>query len=334
MPTPPGPTWLLCPPTARNASPKRSKHRRLSSTSKPRSARAEKDVTRAALLDRAPTIPADRLEIRVNDMGTSWLADDADAVRRLGAQTVSLPNAASTTDVVQALSEFGSEESIEAPGKPAAGIANAEQIANTGCRGGLMWGNANLTVALGGLANRSEDRRRTTALQHARHTVPCAAAATLPAIDSPAILLDDGDVIADEAPEAARAGFHAKACLTPRQALPVGEGFRPAPPALTGAWSASMRSQRDSDSRATTQPWSGRPDDRRPARSPGQENREPCRDPSWLAPPIGPRRRHNRKAKDDHQRARHHHDRDRRRTPARPCFDANLPHVCWSCWHR
>ena len=93
--------------------------------------------------------------------------------------------------------------------------------------------NDGLTVALGGLANRSRDRRRTPAIR--RHTVRYAAAADLPVIDSPTVLLDDGDVIADEAPKASRAGRHAKACLAPRQALPVGEGFRPAPPALMGA---------------------------------------------------------------------------------------------------
>jgi citrate lyase beta subunit len=103
------------------------------------------------------------------------------------------------------------------------GIANAEQTATSNCRATLMGANDALTIALGGLANRSRDRRRDPDMR--RHTVRHAAAADLPVIDSPTVLLDDGDVIADEAPKASRAGRHAKACLAPRQALPVGEGL-------------------------------------------------------------------------------------------------------------
>jgi hypothetical protein len=81
-----------------------------------------------------------------------------------------------------------------------------------------------------------------------RHTVRYVAAADLPVIDSPTVLLDDGDVIADEEPRASRAGRHAKAGLAPRQALLVGEclGQRHLPSRGHGQSSARLRQRQPS----------------------------------------------------------------------------------------
>lgn len=185
---------------------------------------AEKDATRAALIDLLPSLPAARTIVRINGLRTrEGLADllALDGAAALPAWLM-IPKLAAPAEAAIAASLLGDRiagllgivETVE-------GLADSRAIASAPGVAGLMLGIADLSAELGCATDWEPLLAARTVLVAA-----CAAAGITP-IDGPSLDLSGGAACAEEARRARALGFVAKAAIHPAQLAAIHANFRP-----------------------------------------------------------------------------------------------------------
>jgi citrate lyase subunit beta/citryl-CoA lyase len=182
-----------------------------------------------------------RLFVRVNALESGLLLDDLAAIVRAHPYGIMLPKSRSGHDValldsyMAALEardgiDVGSLRLLPIVTESAAGLLGMDSYA--GAAGsrlcGMMWGGEDLAADIGATANRGIDGRYTAPYTLARTlTLLGATAAGVPAIDAVFTNFRDGEGLAEEAREAVRDGFSAKAAFHPDQIAPINDAFTP-----------------------------------------------------------------------------------------------------------
>ncbi len=166
--------------------------------------------------------------VRINAAGTRWHAEDLAAVAPLGA-VVMVPKAEASS-LGGVLTALGARQPADdrvplvvALIETAAGVLDARAIAATPGVHRLAVGTFDLAAELG------VDPADREALAGTRHALVLAsAAAGLPGpIDGVTGVVDDADLVYDDATYGRRLGFGGKLCIHPRQLDPVATAFRP-----------------------------------------------------------------------------------------------------------
>ncbi|MEU4595988.1 CoA ester lyase [Nocardia sp. NPDC023988] len=173
--------------------------------------------------------------VRINAVGTAWHADDLAALAPLRCAVV-LPKAdiGNLDGVIDALTEARASAPYRpkiASSRPllialietAAGVLHSAAVAATPGVDRLAVGTFDLAAELG------VDPTDREALAGTRHALVLAsAAAGLPGpIDGVTGVVDDADLVQDDARFGKRLGFTGKLCIHPRQLHPVATAFRP-----------------------------------------------------------------------------------------------------------
>jgi citrate lyase subunit beta / citryl-CoA lyase len=192
-------------------------------------AAADKPAAREALLahrlDPATTI------VRVNGFETEDFELDLAVLRATDYRTVMLPKATSPAQS-GALRGFD----VVALCETAAGILNAEEIADVERVVALMWGAEDLVASLGGTSSRHDDGRYRDVARHARSAVLLAGAASdIAVIDAVFMDIANLDGLAEEAQDAAASGFAATACIHPSQVDVIRQAYAPTPDQVADA---------------------------------------------------------------------------------------------------
>ncbi len=197
-----------------------------------------------------PDVARPGVMVRVNPRGTPWYLGDLAAVVPGRPAAVMLPKCTGPEDL-WALDHH--LEALEAAaGLPAGGIGvlalvteTAGSLARMGYAGAparllaLCFGAEDLSADLG-IAPRSASQAYAAPVAAARAmTVLAAAAAGVPALDTPWPDPRDPDGLATEAAQAAADGFTGKLCIHPAQIGPVNAAFTPAPDRV--AWAEAVR---------------------------------------------------------------------------------------------
>ncbi|WP_331764954.1 CoA ester lyase (plasmid) [Streptomyces sp. NBC_01384] len=174
------------------------------------------------------------LGVRINAPGTVHGLKDLVAIAESGVRPAVLlvPKVESARDVDMVAKIIGADDGqlrvwalIETP----LGIQRLSTILQTPALAGVLFGAADYAAA-------AHCRLNSRALWHPRSVLSAeAAAAGLPAIDSPYFDLRDADGLKREAEEAAELGYLGKAAIHPRQLPVIQEAFRPTTQELAAA---------------------------------------------------------------------------------------------------
>lgn len=161
--------------------------------------------------------------VRVNPLGGEDGRRDIAALEETGHRRIMVAKA-EDPDEIDALPGFEIVALIET----LAGLDAMDDIARSpGCVG-LMWGGDDFTADLGGRASRRPDGTLLPHAQHLRVSVLLAARRHgIMALDGPLLKVDDPELLADEAFDAARMGFAGKTAIHPRQVPTIREVFEP-----------------------------------------------------------------------------------------------------------
>ncbi|MGY2048007.1 HpcH/HpaI aldolase/citrate lyase family protein [Methylobacterium sp. JK268] len=191
----------------------------------------------------------DRLVVRINPRGTEWYLGDLAAVVPARPAAILLPKCAGPADL-RALSE--QIDVLEAVGGLAPGSVGVLLLATETAASllamdyagvsprlrGLCFGAEDLSADLG-VAPRRGDGTLTAPIAAARDRLLIAAAAAgVPAIDTPFPDPRDPDGLRAEAAAGAADGFSGKLCIHPGQLEAVAAAFTPAPERV--AWAAEV----------------------------------------------------------------------------------------------
>jgi citrate lyase subunit beta/citryl-CoA lyase len=202
---------------------------------------AARALVRRMLEDGAP---GKQLWVRVNALDSGAILQDLAAVVPARPHGIVLPKCAGRHSLLQATHYLDAFEA--AAGLPRDSIrilAIATETAQSlfgldGYAGvtprlwGLSWGAEDLAADVGSLANRAAGRY-TEPYRLARSLcLFAAAAAGVPAIDTVCVDLQEPEVLAQEAREAARDGFAGKLAIHPRHLEAIHEAFAPDPAQL------------------------------------------------------------------------------------------------------
>ena len=159
--------------------------------------------------------------VRINALGTTWFADDLEAVLSLPIAAVMLPKAdlQATSETVIA---FGGAFPVIALVETARGLSEARQVASMPGVDRLAFGSIDFAADLGADHGRE-------ALLSARHELVFASRlGSLSApLDGVTVSLTDIDGIQSDAHHARSLGFGGKLCIHPAQVKPVISGFEP-----------------------------------------------------------------------------------------------------------
>ena len=179
----------------------------------------EKEAARRDVVDWA--ISHHRCVVRVNGVGTPWMADELRALYGSGVP-VMLPKAESTEHVRRAHDQSGGSPIVGLVETPL-GVVSAQALAASGAVVRLALGNVDLAVALG------VDPASQAALSYARASLVLASAvAGLPSpVDGVSTRLDDAAVLAGDVAHGRELGFGGKLCVHPRQVATVNEAMGP-----------------------------------------------------------------------------------------------------------
>ncbi|MFG2463379.1 HpcH/HpaI aldolase/citrate lyase family protein [Streptomyces sp. NPDC048523] len=174
------------------------------------------------------------LGVRLNALGTVHGLKDLEAIAESRARPAVLvvPKVESARDVEIVAKIIGAEDGqrrvwalIETP----LGIQHLRTILKAPTLAGVLFGAADYAAA-------AHCRLNSRALWHPRSVLAAgAAAAGLPAIDSPHFDLRDSDGLKREADEAAELGYLGKVAIHPRQVPVIRESFGPTPQELATA---------------------------------------------------------------------------------------------------
>jgi citrate lyase subunit beta/citryl-CoA lyase len=207
----------------------------------------------AALL---PGIERRGVIVRINPRGTEWYLADLAAVVPGRPDAVLLPKCASADDLLAL--DHHLEVLETASGLPVGGIGVLPLVTETAASVlampamaalakagtarrviGFCFGAEDLSADLG-ISPRRADHGFPAAIAHARAAMLVAAAAAgVPALDTPWPDPRDADGLAREAEAAAEDGFAGKLCIHPAQIAPVNAAFTPSPERL--AWARRVR---------------------------------------------------------------------------------------------
>jgi citrate lyase subunit beta/citryl-CoA lyase/(S)-citramalyl-CoA lyase len=172
--------------------------------------------------------------VRLNAPGTVHGLKDLLAVVESGVRPVVLlvPKVESARDVeivAEIIDADGEQRRVWALIETPLGIQRLSAILQTSALAGVLFGAADYAAA-------AHCRLSTRALWYPRSVLAAgAAAAGLPAIDSPCFDLCDADGLKREAAEAAELGYLGKVAIHPRQLPVIQEAFRPTPQELAAA---------------------------------------------------------------------------------------------------
>jgi citrate lyase subunit beta/citryl-CoA lyase len=212
---------------------------------------AAKPQARAMVAALLPTIGRPGVIVRVNPRGTEWYLADLAAIVPARPDAVLLPKCAGADDLLAL--DHHLEVLETAAGLPPGGIAVLPLVTETAASVlampamaaaarrviGFCFGAEDLSADLG-IAPRRADHGFPAAVAHARAAMLVAAAAAgVPALDTPWPDPRDADGLAREAAAAAEDGFAGKLCIHPAQIAPVNAAFTPAPARL--AWARRVR---------------------------------------------------------------------------------------------
>jgi len=183
-----------------------------------------KDAARAALL--ATPLDPGRVIVRINAASSPEHAQDIEAVRRTGYQTIMLPKAESRAqlDALAALGDWDVLALVES----ALGILHVAEVAAAPNVVAVLWGAEDLIASMHGRSSRYPDGRYRGVALHARErTLLAATAYGKQAVD--AVYTNIGDLagLAAEAEDAAASGFTLKALIHPSHVAVVRGAFRP-----------------------------------------------------------------------------------------------------------
>lgn len=182
-----------------------------------------------------------RVIVRVNEVGSPDWALDLAALADTDYRTLMVPKADA-----RLLDAMPDGYDIVALCESAAGIVDAPVLARSVAA--LMWGAEDLVASLGGTSSRLTDGTYRDVARTARANVLLAAgAASIPAIDTVHLELDDLDGLRAEASDAAASGFAATACIHPSHVAVIREAY--APTAEQVAWAQRVL---DASSRAAS----------------------------------------------------------------------------------
>ena len=213
-----------------------------------------KDAARsqtAAIVEGAGEAARKRLVVRVNPLGTAWYLADLAAVARTAPAAIMLPKCRGSADLVvldHHLTALEAEAGLTPGGigviaiatETAASVAGLPSYAACAPRLiALCFGAEDLSADLG-IAPRRSDGRFTAPVAAARaQMLVAAAAAGVPALDTPWPDPRDPDGMAREAAEAAADGFAGKMLIHPGQIEVAHAAFTPPPEQV--AWARRVR---------------------------------------------------------------------------------------------
>ncbi|MDE2198409.1 MAG: CoA ester lyase [Rhodospirillales bacterium] len=210
-----------------------------------------KEAARAAVAALLPQVSRPGVVVRVNPPGTPWYLGDLAAVVAGRPAAIMLPKCAGAADlmaldhhleVLEAASgqEIGRIGVLPIVTETAASVLGLTGMARAARRVlAFCFGAEDLSADLG-IAPRRGDFSYPAPVAHARAAVLVAAAAAgVPALDTPWPDPRDPEGLAAEAAAAAADGFSGKLCIHPAQIGPVNAAFSPAPAQL--AWAVAVR---------------------------------------------------------------------------------------------
>ncbi len=199
----------------------------------PEARKGEARETVSALLQSAPLLATAKIVVvRVNAVGTPYLAADLAAVARTGVDLLNLPKVESAQDVLAAVALLEKSEAANGAARPIGLLANIEtprglrlaaEIASAHPRvAGLQLGLADLFQPLG------IDRRDPVNVHATLYAMRMAAAeAGVFAWDAAFADIGDADGFRAEAGMARRLGYVGKSCIHPSQVALANQAFQP-----------------------------------------------------------------------------------------------------------
>lgn len=212
---------------------------------------AAKDGARALVAALLPGARARHVIVRINPRGTDWYLRDLAAVVPGRPDAVMLPKCTGADDLLALDHHLEALETAAGLAAGAIGVlpivteTAASVLGLPGMAGaarrvlGFCFGAEDLSADLG-ISPRLADQSYPAAVAHARAAVLVAAAAAgVPALDTPWPDPRDPDGLAREAATAAADGFTGKLCIHPDQVGPVNAAFTPDPARM--AWARRVR---------------------------------------------------------------------------------------------
>jgi citrate lyase subunit beta/citryl-CoA lyase len=204
-------------------------------------ASGQKDAARALTAEIAAASQRPGLIVRINPPGTQWYLADLAAIVKARPDAVMLPKCGSAADLL-ALDHHLEALEVAADIEPgsirvmpivtettASVLALPTMLIGTTRVIAVCFGAEDLSADLG-ISPRRADGTYPAAIAAARaQTLLAAAAAGIPAIDTPFPDPRNPDGLAREAAEAAVDGFAGKLCIHPDQIGPVNHAFTPSP---------------------------------------------------------------------------------------------------------
>lgn len=210
-----------------------------------------KPQARAMVAALLPQVAEARVIVRINPRGTEWYLADLAAVVQGRPAALMLPKCQGAEDLAALdhhleVLETAAGLAVGAVGvlpivtETAASVLGLGAMAGAAKRVlGFCFGAEDLSADLG-IAPRRDDHSFPEAIRHARAAVLVAAAAAgVPALDTPWPDPRDPAGLAREAAEAAADGFAGKLCIHPGQIEAVNAAFTPAPERLD--WARRVR---------------------------------------------------------------------------------------------
>lgn len=171
------------------------------------------------------------LFVRVNPLGSAWLDDDIEMIRRAGPDGLVLPKSESDASVAALATMLGSSTipilpiATETP-RAIFGLGSYGTVASRLC--GITWGAEDLPAAMGAATAREADGSYTAPYQLARSlTLFGAHAAGVPAIETVYPDIRDLSGLAGYATRARRDGFAGMMAIHPDQVPVINDAFRP-----------------------------------------------------------------------------------------------------------
>jgi citrate lyase subunit beta / citryl-CoA lyase len=190
-----------------------------------------KDCARNALVSAG--IDVARVMVRINGIGTRWIAEDIIAVKSVGVRDVMLPKAESGPAIATLAKQLGETIAITALVETALGVWNALEVAMTPPVTRLAFGSIDFV-------NDVEAGADTAATLYARSRLVLASRiAGLDApVDGVTAAVHDDDTLTTEASFARQLGFGGKLCIHPTQIATVNRTFSPS--AAEQEWARSV----------------------------------------------------------------------------------------------
>lgn len=160
--------------------------------------------------------------VRINAIGTAWLAEDLALCRHPGIAGVMLPKTQCANDVTAVAAQVGRDIAILALIETAQGMANVNSLSQAPALRRLVFGSIDFQLDMG------IDGDDMELLPFRSRLVLASRCANLPPpCDGVTTAINDPQMLAKDALRGRRLGFGAKLCIHPRQVQVVNETFSP-----------------------------------------------------------------------------------------------------------